>query len=88
MIPADCHPDRKHKARGLCGNCYFRMRYHGESVDWFRRWRTRDEFLDDYLMLRGQGFDDGQIAERMGMTRGGVYIAVYRARVAGDPRVS
>lgn len=24
MVPAKCHPERKHKARGLCNACYHR----------------------------------------------------------------
>lgn len=27
MIPATCHPDKKHRALGLCDTCYVRKRY-------------------------------------------------------------
>jgi len=27
-VPPHCHPERKHQAKGLCGSCYDKYRYH------------------------------------------------------------
>jgi len=32
MIPATCHPDRQHKAKGLCHACYVRARYANDQA--------------------------------------------------------
>ena len=35
--PPDCHPDRKHKGKGLCSSCYDRQR----ARNWYRLNRHR-----------------------------------------------
>jgi hypothetical protein len=48
MRVADCHPNRKHKARGLCGSCYDRVlkeenpRYRANQTSNFYRWKERN----------------------------------------------
>jgi len=37
-LPVTCHPDRKHRSRGLCVNCYERfLREHKQKADWQSR---------------------------------------------------
>lgn len=45
---ADCHPNRKHKARGLCGSCYDRWlrennpTYKANQTSNYYRWKERN----------------------------------------------
>jgi DNA-binding NtrC family response regulator len=56
-------------ARELCDRCYDVARYRGELIDFPRRRLTRDEFVEEFELLRGQGYTRAQIAERLGMSR-------------------
>lgn len=79
----DCHPDRRHEGRGLCTECYMRAHHRGAIADYERTSRSREDFLEDYRLLRAQGYSRAQIAERLGVTRDAVDKAVSRARRAG-----
>ena len=79
-----CHPDREHEGRGLCGSCWQRARLRGELADYPRVLRTRKEFLADYIPLREVGLSTREIAQRMGVTRSAIYVALRRARLAGE----
>lgn len=48
MVPASCHPDRKHQAKGLCLACYNKQRYNSDrskKYTYERRTRNRNEYL-------------------------------------------
>lgn len=79
-----CHPELEHSGRGLCINCYQRAWTHGRLADYPRATRTRADFVEDFQMLRGQGYSRNQIAERLGMKRSAVDKAYSRARQAGE----
>lgn len=74
------------RARGLCSNCYAHEEYHGTLIDWPRITRSRDELLDDYVILRQQGYDWKQCAIKLGMKYPAFEQAMIRARRAGDDR--
>lgn len=74
------------RGRGMCTNCYANEEYHGRLTDWPRVTRSRDELLDDYVILRRQGYDGKQCADRLGMKYPTFERAILRARAAGDPR--
>jgi hypothetical protein len=77
---------RTTQARGLCWFCYRAATKNGELFDYPRSTRSRDEVLDEWEMLRGEGYTRRQAAERIGMTFEAFDRALYRARSAGDPR--
>lgn len=78
---------RRHVARGLCSRCWSAARTAGDLVDFERNTRTRDEVLDEWVLLRGEGYTRAQAAERIGMTFAAFDRAYWRAVAAGDPRV-
>lgn len=88
MTCASCGKSRHLAGRGLCGACYSRMTCHGTLVDYPRMTRSRDELLEDYVMLRRQGHTWPQCAERLGMRYDAFARALQRARVARDPRAA
>lgn len=45
---ADCHPDAKHRAKGLCGPCYYRA-YRGEKQKSGSYADILEEELDHYI---------------------------------------
>lgn len=73
--------------RGMCQTCGWWVYSHGDLLEYPRLVRTRDEVLDDVVMLRGEGYTWPQIAERMKMLPDSLECAIRRARRAGDPRV-
>lgn len=77
--------DRK-GGRGLCSHCYNVERYWGRLLNHERRWRPRDDVMDDWKLLCGQGYTKRQIAARLGMSFKALERALNRARAAGDPR--
>ncbi|MGH3094584.1 MAG: hypothetical protein ACRDMV_01120 [Streptosporangiales bacterium] len=77
---------RRYMARGMCIRCYARHRHRGELTDYERISWTRDEFLDEYQLLRGEGLNRRQIAERLGWRRSRLDAALARAAKDGDPR--
>lgn len=72
--------------RGLCPACYWPARSNGTVADWPRSTRSRDDVLDDWVILRAQGYTRRRAAERLGMTLAAFDGAIYRARRDGDPR--
>lgn len=85
--PATCHPDRPVVARTLCRQCCdhaWSTGTIGEHPVKFRPRRTIADFVPDYELLRSEGYDRRQIAERLGMTYGAVSQAYLRAVRAGD----
>lgn len=79
----NCHPDGQYMGRGLCDSCYWRAHHRGTLIDHGRVNRTREELLEDYRLLRSEGFSRSQIADRLGVTRDAVDKAISRARRAG-----
>lgn len=77
---------RAHNGRCLCEWCYKDADAAGELVDFERTTRSRDEVLDEWLLLREQGCSRAQAAERLGMTFDAFDRAWRRARKAGDER--
>lgn len=75
-----------HRARGLCDSCWGWADRNSRLCDYERLSRSRDELLEDYVLLRGQGHDWGQCADPLGMTYDSFYRAMARARAAGDSR--
>ena len=76
----------EHRGRGLCTNCYGRLRYRGDLIDFARRAMSRDEVMADWEVLRSQGYTHRQAAERLGMSHAAFTRAYERARAAGDVR--
>lgn len=84
--PATCHPNRPVNARGLCDSCY-ETHWRNGTLDQFptkRTQRFRADFIADYAHLRAHGLGRTAIAERLGMTRGAVDRAYWRAVRAGE----
>lgn len=77
---------RRSRSRGLCSPCYVWARYHDCLIDYPRITRSRDELLDDYVVLRRQGYDWKNCAKKLGMNYSAFERALYRARAAGDDR--
>jgi hypothetical protein len=84
--PATCHPDRPVNARGLCDSCYETHWKRGTLAQFptKRTMRTRAEFVADYELLRSEGYNRRQIAERLDMAYSTVNRAYQRAVAAGD----
>lgn len=72
--------------RGLCPACYWRKTANGALADWPRATRSRDDVLDEWVILRTQRYTYRQAAERLGMTLTAFEGAIYRARRDDDPR--
>lgn len=74
---ATCHPARPTNGRGLCRSCWTLARRNGtlQQHARTRTIRTQAEFVEDYELLRSEGYTRRQIAERLGMR----YDAVTRA---------
>jgi hypothetical protein len=77
---------KRSRGRSLCSLCYTWARYHGKLVDYPRSTRSRDELLDDYVILRSQGYNWSQCATKLGMSYSAFERAIYRARRARDER--
>lgn len=74
------------QARGLCTLCYSNVKYHGQLLEYPRGTRSRDELLEDYEVLRGQGYNWRECAHILKMKYASFERALCRARAAGDPR--
>lgn len=85
-----CHHTQPLKARRLCNACYERARRRGRLADYplHPGYRHADELLEDYRMLRGEGYNVPQIAERLGMRLDTLRQAIHRARARGDARAT
>jgi hypothetical protein len=74
------------KRQKLCQNCLRWAIDEGFIEQPERKYRTRDELLDEWLPLCQQGYTRDQAAERLGMKPTSFRRAHERARAAGDPR--
>jgi hypothetical protein len=72
--------------RGLCRRCYKRARLAGRLADYERRSRSADEALDEWTLMRSEGYTVPQAAARMGMSAAALFGALARAKRRGDPR--
>lgn len=72
--------------RHLCRGCYYTAERNGTLPDYPRALRTRDELLEEWEWMRGQGVGFREFAQRVGMTFTAWDRAYWRARAAGDPR--
>lgn len=75
-------------ARGLCNTCYHRNRYHGTLIDFERTTHAADELLDEWTLLRDDGYGYRNAAARLGVTVAALDKALCRAKRRGDPRGS
>lgn len=73
-------------ARNLCRVCYDAAGRDGTRDNYPRVLRTRDELLEEWEWMRGQGVGFREFAQRVGMTFTAWDRAYWRARAAGDPR--
>lgn len=83
-----CSRKNSNNGRDLCKQCYAKATRDGTLADYERRTRSRDELLDDYMLLRSEGYSWRHIAERLGMTYPAFERAMLRARADGDPRAA
>ncbi|WP_344029272.1 hypothetical protein [Pseudonocardia kongjuensis] len=93
LVPADSAAGvalptgvRRKKARGLCGACYMASWRREDLAEHAVQQRPRDDVLDDWLVLRGEGLSLRQAAARLGMSFEAFERAFYRARGDGDER--
>jgi len=77
-----------HAGRGLCVSCHGKASHLGQLENYPRRTWSRDELLDEWELLRGEGHTRVQAAERLGMNPTAFERALQRARAAGDPRAA
>jgi transposase-like protein len=75
----------RHSGRGLCNPCV-RQLTPDQLLDFERITHTRDEILDDYDLLRRQGYSRRKIAERIGVSLAALEQCIWRARRVCDPR--
>jgi hypothetical protein len=80
---ATCHPERRHKARGLCPGCYEHHMDRGTLDQFPRTNRTTAEFAAAYTELRAAGHTVRYVAWKLGLTYDGINRAYYRAVRAG-----
>lgn len=66
--------------RGLCDSCYVRHQKLGTLNIWPKRNRTIEDTAEDYAWLRSQGWDDQDIAKRLGMKLDSLQQALRRAQ--------
>lgn len=78
-----CEP---HYGRGLCAGCYQRKQVRGRLLDFPSQCLSRDLLMEEWEVLRRQGYSKRQAAERLRVTFQAFDRAFWRARKAGDPR--
>lgn len=81
-----CHPGRRHYGRRLCKQCYDAAYRQGRTADFPSVTRRADDMLDDFALLRSEGYDRRQIAARLRIDVRTLDKALYRARLRGDGR--
>lgn len=82
-LPPGVH---QHSARGLCARCHWRAEHRGTLSAWPAHLRSRDDVLDDWVILRRRGMNKTQAAAHLGMSFAAFEKAYFRARATGDPR--
>lgn len=72
----------QHRARGLCPACYYPLAGTDNLLDYARRIRTVQEFVEEYEVLgpSGEGLTLEAMAGRLGVTPASVKSALHRAR--------
>ncbi len=70
--------------RGLCSACYQQVRLHGDLNDYpLVPRRNGDELVEDYLFaIETHGGSLSNIADRLGVTKDALYIALRRRGIA------
>lgn len=76
----------RHVGRGLCRTCYKAAQVSGSLVDFERLTFSADELLDEWVLLRGEGYTVRQAAPRIGVSFAALDRALYRAVARGDDR--
>lgn len=71
-----------HVGRGLCSPCYTHLTP-DERLDYPRLRMPRDEFAEEWELLRSEGYTKRQAATRLGMTYKTFERAYWRAKKAG-----
>lgn len=79
-------PGLRNSGRGLCSTCRERAIREGRLDEYERAKRPADEMLDDWQLMRSEGYTVPQAAERMGVSADALATALNRARHRGDPR--
>jgi hypothetical protein len=78
-----CHPERRHKARGLCLGCYEHHMDAGTLDQFPRITRTPGDVIPRYATLRAAGRSRRYIARTLGITVEALNKHYYRAVAAG-----
>lgn len=65
--------------RGLCFRCYSRAKRAGTLIDYERRGFPRALLLEEWALLRSEGYTPRQAAERLGMSYDAFEKALERA---------
>lgn len=80
---ARCDTPGERRIRGLCNPCYRRCDRAGTLDDYPRVYRTSEEVIGDYAVLRLRGYTKREIAHLLGMKKTALDRALCRARAAG-----
>lgn len=81
---SECGWCRKHCSRGLCDTCYRRAWKDGTLIDYERKSWAREELLQEWSLLRSEGFSKRLAAARLGMNYKTFEKALERASKAGE----
>ena len=68
--------------RGLCGSCYHSLTP-DQRLDYPRLSRSSGELVEEWEMLRSEGYTKRQAADRLGMTYEAFERAYHRAKKTG-----
>lgn len=78
--------DRKAAARGLCKRCYRIAKDTGWLLDFERSTMDADSVLDDWMILRSEGYTIPQAARRLGITTDAFRLHLKRGQAGKDER--
>lgn len=78
------HP--RHAGRGLCTACHARHKAHGTLIDFERKSWSREELLNEWVLLRDEGIRMRDAAPRIGVSYDALDRALCRALARGDDR--
>lgn len=84
--PADGGNTVVHTGRGLCDCCWSFLIDTDGLLDYPRLTVTANDVLDDYVILRADGYTWRQCATKLDMSYVAFERAMYRARKNLDPR--